>query len=62
MVLSMAPETALHLLQLNLETGSALHNVLEKDSRLRQGQPSSQGLVLALSDEAKQTAETRASA
>lgn len=56
----MAPETALHLLQLNLE--KALRNALEKDSRLRQGQPSSQGLVLALSDEAKQTAETRASA
>lgn len=58
----MAPETALHLLQLNLETGSALRKALEKDSRLRQGQPSSQGLVLALSAEAKQTAETRASA
>lgn len=58
----MAPETALHLLQLNLETGSALSKALEKDSRLRQGQSSSQSLVLALSAEAKQTAETRTSA
>lgn len=57
LVLSMASETALYLLQLNPQTGSVCVRLpLEA-----QGQPSSQGLVLALSAEAKQTAVTWAS-